>query len=194
MKASISLTYAAVRFFFLRQTIQEHLWVTEDLNDPERWRQDTDPSNYQRVQITDDDLKGAVTIIDRIKSRIRKLSVSLTNFTLNRRRSKSNTAASHPSLPPSAPGMDPSHCPCYLVMKIKREAFVFSINSSYLCILRLPPVPNRISISIDITQPYSYHPVTRRDYIAVNSPCCCSTADIHQPGFPSRTLSTFSFI
>ncbi|KAF9570561.1 hypothetical protein EC968_001680 [Mortierella alpina] len=82
--------------------VKEHPWVTEDLSDPERWRQDTDPSNYQRVLITDDDLKGAVTIIDRIKSRIRKLSVSLTNFTLNRRRSKSN-AASHPPLPPSAP-------------------------------------------------------------------------------------------
>lgn len=76
--------------------IQEHAWVTEGLKDPERWRIETDPGNYQRVQITDEDLKGAVTIMDKIKNRIRKLSVSLTNFTLNRRRSKSITSANPP--------------------------------------------------------------------------------------------------
>lgn len=63
--------------------------MIEDLDNPEMWRNETDPCNYQKVQITEDDLKGAVTIMDRIKNRIRKLSVSLSNFGLNRRRSKS---------------------------------------------------------------------------------------------------------
>ncbi|KAG0329346.1 hypothetical protein BGZ99_002352 [Dissophora globulifera] len=74
--------------------VKEHPWIVEDLKDPEQWRIETDPGNYQRVFVTDEDLKGAVTIMDKIKSRIRKLSVSLTNFTLNRRRSKSIN--SHP--------------------------------------------------------------------------------------------------
>ncbi|KAF9579337.1 hypothetical protein BGW38_004446, partial [Lunasporangiospora selenospora] len=39
--------------------VKEHPWVTQDLEDPEVWRTETDPCNYQRVQITDDDLKGA---------------------------------------------------------------------------------------------------------------------------------------
>ncbi|KAF9189997.1 hypothetical protein BGZ51_009059 [Haplosporangium sp. Z 767] len=73
--------------------VKEHPWVIEDLRDPARWRMETDVCNYQRVHITDDDLKGAVTLIDKIKNRIRKLSMSLGNFTINRRRSKSVTAA-----------------------------------------------------------------------------------------------------
>ncbi|KAK3842503.1 MAG: kinase-like domain-containing protein [Linnemannia gamsii] len=85
--------------------VKEHAWVTEGLKDPERWRIETDPGNYQRVHITDEDLKGAVTIMDKIKNRIRKLSVSLTNFTLNRRRSKSITSA-------NPPGKDPLHLLC----------------------------------------------------------------------------------
>ncbi|KAG0256369.1 hypothetical protein BG011_004599 [Mortierella polycephala] len=79
--------------------VKEHPWVIEDLRDPARWRIETDPCNYQRVHITDDDLKGAVTLIDKIKNRIRKLSVSLGNFAINRRRSKSVTAASAPEPP-----------------------------------------------------------------------------------------------
>ncbi|KAG0095332.1 hypothetical protein BGZ93_006033 [Podila epicladia] len=61
--------------------VKEHPWVTEDLGDPERWRIETDPGNYQRVHVTEDDLRGAVTIIDKIKNRIRKLSVSLNSPT-----------------------------------------------------------------------------------------------------------------
>ncbi|KAF9895456.1 hypothetical protein BX616_009676, partial [Lobosporangium transversale] len=48
--------------------VKEHPWVIEDLRDPERWRIETDPCNYQRVHITDEDLKGAVTLIDKIKN------------------------------------------------------------------------------------------------------------------------------
>ncbi|KAF9430509.1 hypothetical protein BGZ94_006455 [Podila epigama] len=79
--------------------VKEHPWVVEDLNDPERWRIETDPGNYQRVHVTEDDLKGAVTIIDKIKNRIRKLSVSLSNFTINRRRSKSISSTYTPDSP-----------------------------------------------------------------------------------------------
>ncbi|KAF9125382.1 hypothetical protein BGW39_007434 [Mortierella sp. 14UC] len=79
--------------------VKEHAWVIEGLKDPERWRIETDPGNYQRVHITDEDVKGAVTIMDKIKNRIRKLSVSLTNFTLNRRRSKSITSGNPPESP-----------------------------------------------------------------------------------------------
>ncbi|KAF9115803.1 hypothetical protein BGX27_006415 [Mortierella sp. AM989] len=77
--------------------VKEHPWVTEDLRDPERWRIETDPGNYQKVHITDEDLKGAVTILDKIKNRIRRLSVSLSNLT--RRRSKSISSANTPETP-----------------------------------------------------------------------------------------------
>ncbi|KAF9944977.1 hypothetical protein BGZ70_004163 [Mortierella alpina] len=79
--------------------VKEHPWVTEDLPDPVRWRIETDPSNYQRVHVTEDEVKGAVTIMDKIKNRIRKLSVSLSNFTINRRRSKSISSTYTPDSP-----------------------------------------------------------------------------------------------
>ncbi|KAF9939617.1 hypothetical protein BGZ67_009197 [Mortierella alpina] len=79
--------------------VKEHPWVTEDLADPVRWRIETDPSNYQRVHVTEDEVKGAVTIMDKIKNRIRKLSVSLSNFTINRRRSKSISSTYTPDSP-----------------------------------------------------------------------------------------------
>ncbi|KAF8928779.1 hypothetical protein BGZ58_009385 [Dissophora ornata] len=79
--------------------VKEHPWVTEDLPDPLRWRIETDPANYQRVHVTEDEVKGAVTIMDKIKNRIRKLSVSLSSFALNRRRSKSISSTYTPDSP-----------------------------------------------------------------------------------------------
>ncbi|KAG0214028.1 hypothetical protein BGX31_001158 [Mortierella sp. GBA43] len=78
--------------------VKEHPWVTEDLADPMRWRIETDPANYQRVHVTEEEVKGAVTLMDKIKNRIRKLSVSLSNFT-NRRRSKSISSTYTPDSP-----------------------------------------------------------------------------------------------
>ncbi|KAF9307991.1 hypothetical protein BGZ91_008033 [Linnemannia elongata] len=79
--------------------VKEHPWVTEDIADPVRWRIETDPMHYQRVHVTEDEVQGAVKIMDRIKNRIRKLSVSLSNFTINRRRSKSISSTHAPGLP-----------------------------------------------------------------------------------------------
>ncbi|KAF9197647.1 hypothetical protein BGZ49_001822 [Haplosporangium sp. Z 27] len=81
--------------------VKEHPWVTEDIRDAERWRIETDPENYQKVHITDDDLKSAVTIMEKIKNRIRRLSISLSNLT--RRRSKSISSTSTPVESPSGP-------------------------------------------------------------------------------------------
>ncbi|KAK3838100.1 MAG: kinase-like domain-containing protein [Linnemannia gamsii] len=79
--------------------VKEHPWVTQDLADPVRWRIETDPMHYQRVHVTEDEVQGAVKIMDRIKNRIRKLSVSLSNFTINRRRSKSISSTHGPDSP-----------------------------------------------------------------------------------------------
>ncbi|KAG0292885.1 hypothetical protein BGZ96_003534 [Linnemannia gamsii] len=79
--------------------VKEHPWVTEDIADPVRWRIETDPMHYQRVHVTEDEVQGAVKIMDRIKNRIRKLSVSLSNFTINRRRSKSISSTHGPDSP-----------------------------------------------------------------------------------------------
>ncbi|KAF9118447.1 hypothetical protein BGW39_001168 [Mortierella sp. 14UC] len=76
--------------------VKEHPWVTQDLADPVRWRIETDPMHYQKVHVTEDEVQGAVKIMDRIKNRIRKLSVSLSNFTMHRRRSKSISSTHGP--------------------------------------------------------------------------------------------------
>ncbi|KAF9349207.1 hypothetical protein BGX34_001975 [Mortierella sp. NVP85] len=87
--------------------VKEHPWVTVDLPDPVRWRIETDPGNYQRVHVTDEEVKSAVTIMDKIKNRIRKLSVSLSNFSLNRRRSKSISSTYTPDSPTTEHGPIP---------------------------------------------------------------------------------------
>ncbi|KAG0256890.1 hypothetical protein BGZ95_005376, partial [Linnemannia exigua] len=98
--------------------VKEHPWVTQDLADPVRWRIETDPMHYQRVHVTEDEVQGAVKIMDRIKNRIRKLSVSLSNFTINRRRSKSISSTHVPDSPtteqagipfPRSPVATPGH-------------------------------------------------------------------------------------
>ncbi|KAF9930858.1 hypothetical protein FBU30_011147 [Linnemannia zychae] len=81
--------------------VKEHPWVIEDIADPLRWRIETDPMHYQRVHVTEDEVQGAVKIMDKIKNRIRKLSVSLSNFTINRRRSKSISSTHGPERPNS---------------------------------------------------------------------------------------------
>ncbi|KAF9955592.1 hypothetical protein BGZ65_003302 [Modicella reniformis] len=81
------------------QEVKEHPWVIEDLPDPGRWRIETDPSHYQKVHVTDEDVKGAVSVIvDKIKKRFRKLSISIANFSLNGRRSKSISSAQLPGI------------------------------------------------------------------------------------------------
>ncbi|KAG0365213.1 hypothetical protein BGZ54_006754 [Gamsiella multidivaricata] len=95
--------------------IKEHAWVTEDLDDPVRWRIETDSSNYQRVHVTEEEVKGAVTIIDKIKNRIRKLSVSLSNFTMNRRRSRSISSASQYALDSPTTATTTEHGPIPII-------------------------------------------------------------------------------
>ncbi|KAF9944556.1 hypothetical protein BGZ65_011873, partial [Modicella reniformis] len=102
--------------------VKEHPWVTEDLPDPVRWRIETDPGNYQRVHVTDDEVKSAVTLMDKIKNRIRKLSVSLSNFT-NRRRSKSISSAFTPDSPTT------EHGPLPIIRSPNSTAQLWSANS-----------------------------------------------------------------
>lgn len=60
-----------------------------DLPDPDQWRRATDPARYAQVDVTEDEVKQAVTIKDRIRDQIRRLSSTLGL----RRRVKSPPAA-----------------------------------------------------------------------------------------------------
>ncbi|CAG8529038.1 4814_t:CDS:2 [Gigaspora margarita] len=63
--------------------VKKHPWVIADLPNPQKWRDDTDPKKYQALTVTDEE--------DRLKKKIRKISLSLGNLTLGnfRKRSKS---------------------------------------------------------------------------------------------------------
>ncbi|CAG8525440.1 9899_t:CDS:2 [Ambispora gerdemannii] len=72
------------------EEVKKHPWVVADLPNPDKWREETDPKKYQAVTVTDEEVKGAYTLIDRLKRKIRKISVSLGNLALGfRKRSKS---------------------------------------------------------------------------------------------------------
>ncbi|KAJ3187168.1 hypothetical protein HDU85_007206 [Gaertneriomyces sp. JEL0708] len=75
------------------EEIKLHPWATADLNSEERdaWLQETDPTLYGGpVEVTEEDVRGAVSAMSRLRERIRKLSSSFQNLTAGlRRRTKS---------------------------------------------------------------------------------------------------------
>ncbi|RHZ56086.1 hypothetical protein Glove_406g50 [Diversispora epigaea] len=82
------------------ELVKKHPWVIVDLPNPQKWREETDPMKYKFLTVTDEEVKSAYTLIDRLKKKIRKISMSLGNMTLVnlRRRSKSvsETSTSSP--------------------------------------------------------------------------------------------------
>ncbi|KAJ3170221.1 hypothetical protein HDU88_008848 [Geranomyces variabilis] len=83
------------------EEIKVHPWTTADLTaeQHDQWLREADPS-YQYgapVEVTEDDVRGAVTMLSKLRARIRKLSSSFQNLTAgfrNRTRSASNMTAS----------------------------------------------------------------------------------------------------
>ncbi|KAG9295118.1 hypothetical protein G9A89_006099 [Geosiphon pyriformis] len=78
------------------EEVKKHPWVVADLPNPEKWREETDPNKYHFVTVSDEEMKSAYTVIDLLRKKFRKLSVSLGNLTLAglRRRSKSVSSPS----------------------------------------------------------------------------------------------------
>ncbi|CDH49821.1 upstream serine threonine kinase for the snf1complex [Lichtheimia corymbifera JMRC:FSU:9682] len=90
------------------EQVKHHPWVIEDLGDPEQWWQEADPCRYKAVEVTDDEVNHAVTMMDRIRKSIQKLSSSLSHLTqgITRKRSKTVSYSStndKTTPPPSAP-------------------------------------------------------------------------------------------
>ncbi|ORY94573.1 kinase-like domain-containing protein [Syncephalastrum racemosum] len=83
------------------EQVKHHPWVIEDLEDPQLWWEEADPKRYKTVEVTDEEVTHAVTIMDRLRKSIQKLSSSLSNLThgLTRRRSKSVSAQTLHSAP-----------------------------------------------------------------------------------------------
>ncbi|KAI7886187.1 kinase-like protein [Lichtheimia hyalospora FSU 10163] len=83
------------------EDVKHHPWVIEDLECPEAWWEEADPRRYKTVEVTDEEVTHAVTIMDRLRKSIQKLSSSLSNLThgISRRRSKSVTSSNAPATP-----------------------------------------------------------------------------------------------
>ncbi|KAL9536964.1 hypothetical protein MBANPS3_012207 [Mucor bainieri] len=78
------------------EQVKHHPWVIEDLEDPTIWWREADPTLYKAVEVTDEEVNRAVTIMDRLKKSIRRISSSLSSLTHGFSR-KSSTASSIPS-------------------------------------------------------------------------------------------------
>ncbi|KAI9251047.1 kinase-like domain-containing protein [Sporodiniella umbellata] len=63
------------------EQVKRHPWVLEDLADPLTWLKSSNPKEHQAVEVTAEDLHKAVTVMDRFKKTIRRLSSSLANIT-----------------------------------------------------------------------------------------------------------------
>ncbi|KAI8370489.1 kinase-like domain-containing protein [Radiomyces spectabilis] len=87
--------------------VKRHPWVIADLDDPEVWWEEADPRKHQPVQVTDQEVTDAVTMMDRLRKSFQKLSTSFSSLTqgLTRRRGKHG--------PPSSKGKDTHHSPSW---------------------------------------------------------------------------------
>ncbi|KAI9490109.1 kinase-like domain-containing protein [Zychaea mexicana] len=87
------------------EQVKHHPWVIEDIEDPQAWWEEADPRRYKAVEVTDEEVTQAVTIMDRLRKSIQKLSSSLSNLThgITRRRSKSVSSQPQQQQRPSVP-------------------------------------------------------------------------------------------
>ncbi|KAI8138441.1 kinase-like domain-containing protein [Fennellomyces sp. T-0311] len=95
------------------EEVKHHPWVIEDLSEPQSWWEEADPKRYKAVEVTDEEVTQAVTIMDRLRKSIQKLSSSLSNLThgITRRRSKSVTSSSNPQVPSQERHLPPPTSP-----------------------------------------------------------------------------------
>ncbi|KAG4301345.1 hypothetical protein PCANB_002310 [Pneumocystis canis] len=56
------------------EEVKRHPWVLEDISDPACWIKETDPRNYQLLEVTQQEVDGAVSIVDKLKRKLTKLS------------------------------------------------------------------------------------------------------------------------
>jgi serine/threonine protein kinase len=92
------------------EQVRLHPWVTADLEDPELWKEEADPRHYKAVEVTDEEVSRAVTITEKIRRGIQRLSSSISHFTQAfdmKRKGKSlssqgNTPQSHSPLTKTA--------------------------------------------------------------------------------------------
>ncbi|EMR10157.1 hypothetical protein PNEG_01431 [Pneumocystis murina B123] len=56
------------------EEIKRHPWLLEDISDPENWIKETDPRNYQLLEVTQQEVDGAVSIVDKLKRKLTKLT------------------------------------------------------------------------------------------------------------------------
>lgn len=56
------------------EEIKRHPWLLEDICDPENWVKETDPKNYQLLEVTQQEVDGAVSIVDKLKRKLIKLT------------------------------------------------------------------------------------------------------------------------
>ncbi|KAI9361032.1 kinase-like domain-containing protein [Pilaira anomala] len=71
--------------------VKHHPWVLEDLEDPSIWLKESDPKLYKTVHITEDDLSKAVTIMDKLRKSIHRISSTLSH-TFSRKSSTSTSS------------------------------------------------------------------------------------------------------
>ncbi|POG62636.1 kinase-like domain-containing protein [Rhizophagus irregularis DAOM 181602=DAOM 197198] len=92
------------------EEVKKHPWVIADLTNPEKWREETDPKKYKAVTVTEEEVKSAYTLKERLKKKIRKISLSLGNLTKGSLRKRSKSISDSPS-PIGSPVSSPLSSP-----------------------------------------------------------------------------------
>eukprot|EP00835_Amoeboradix_gromovi_P000350 NODE_12_length_45166_cov_0.552511.p5 type:complete len:571 gc:universal NODE_12_length_45166_cov_0.552511:20396-18684(-) len=94
--------------------MKHHKWITSTMTseEVEQWISDTNPQQYDVINVTDFEVDNAVTIMDKFKKNIRRLSSSFSNMVVDLRkvmsRRGSMTELHHRSPHPSEPRLSTS--------------------------------------------------------------------------------------
>lgn len=79
------------------EAVKEHPWVVASVQDAPGWLEQTDPALVPSVQVSNEEVRGALTGLPRLKQQIRRLHTRLTHSFHAARRSPSEVGSASPA-------------------------------------------------------------------------------------------------
>ena len=84
--------------------LKRHPWLAADLPDVDAWARRTDPAALAAISVTSEEVKNAVTFMEKIRVQMRRLSTSMTNLM---QRSRSTSTSTQGESAPESPRVAP---------------------------------------------------------------------------------------
>ncbi|SMQ55825.1 unnamed protein product [Zymoseptoria tritici ST99CH_3D7] len=96
------------------EEVRHHPWVLEDINNKDKWLEETDPSRHskgKKIEVSKEDVNTAVVplnLVERMRSGVKKLTEKVMGISSTRSRAHSSASASNHASPAPSPGSSSS--------------------------------------------------------------------------------------